>query len=339
MSFIEFLMQYYFYILAVLIVLIVGVIGFLVDSKNKNKNKSELKDTTNSNGGQVINNVDPLMSVPANNGVSSGIVGMQPMSNNLVQNQVQSQIQNNVLTGNGTIDNQNFSEFSNNNILGMEPNITNNNGQGTLNTVNNQAMGINVQANLNGQQVMGDQSMQSMNINDNVSSVGFNNNLGDMAISTSIQPVMPTNNISNSTMSFDSNMNGMQGMQSNIPNVAINPMVNSNTQTPISNNVNQPFNNQAQVSSNDINNIGLINGMSSQPNIPISIPTSPISDGVNQINNQNVNLGTVPNNTLNGLGIENSSMNNSMTQMNGQIYTTNNSQPFDISSMFGNNQQ
>lgn len=43
MTFIEFLLEYYVYILVVLIILIVGIIGFLVDSKNNNEEKHSKK--------------------------------------------------------------------------------------------------------------------------------------------------------------------------------------------------------------------------------------------------------------------------------------------------------
>ena len=37
MSFVEFLIEYYIYIIAVIIILVIGVIGFLVDSRSKEK--------------------------------------------------------------------------------------------------------------------------------------------------------------------------------------------------------------------------------------------------------------------------------------------------------------
>ena len=373
MSFVEFLMQYYFYIVAVLIVLIVGVIGFLVDSKNKNKKKNVVNEEPNSNGEQVANNVNPLQETPINNGLNNvevmGMQVMQPMGGDITQNQVQPQVQNNdmsmnsILNGSvGIVDNQNASVALNNGILGMEPIINTSGGQGTINPVNRQSMVTNVQPNLNNVQVMGTQVMQPIDVNSGNIQTAVNSNLSDISVLQGIQPTMANNNISNGSMSLDGNTMVMQNMQPNIQNVSGNSMGTLNVQPNVStvtdnliaslnaqaqvNNINQSLNNQVQVSSNDINNIGLINGINPYTNIPSDIPTSSVNGVINQINNQSANVGNnvmgvqssgIYNNVVQPL--PNSNMNNPMGGMNGQVYMANSSQPFDISSMFGNNRQ
>lgn len=374
MSFVEFLLEYYFYILAVLIVLIVGVIGFLVDSKNKNNKKKDVKDEVNPSGGQVVNNVDPLQGASINNDLNNGLANMQPIGGeNLVQNQVQPQIQNNGMSVNsgvnastGIVDDQNASIVSNNGILGTEPINTTNVEQGNLNTISSQPMNFGVQPNFNNEQVLGTQVMQPIDVNNGMNQIGVNNNLGvisDISVLQGMQPTMQNNNISNVSMPLGGNQMGMQNIQPGVTDVAINPMGVSNmqpsvtsvvvnpmpdlsSQSQVDGNVNQTLNNQVQLGSNDISNsVGAINGINTQLTMQNGIPLSSINGGVSQVNNQNFNVGNnmmgVPANIINNnvQSVPNSNMKNPMEQMNGQVYTANNSQPFDISSMFGNNQQ
>lgn len=70
MSFVEFLMKYYFYILVVLIILIVGVIGFLVDSKSKDDNQDKKSKRKKDKTGDA----EPLTS---SDGTVSGSLNME----------------------------------------------------------------------------------------------------------------------------------------------------------------------------------------------------------------------------------------------------------------------
>ena len=63
MSFVNFLLEYYIYILVVIIILIVGVIGFLADARHKNK------------------------AVDKENNVQTNNVNQQPNNNNIVNEQ------------------------------------------------------------------------------------------------------------------------------------------------------------------------------------------------------------------------------------------------------------
>lgn len=366
MSFVEFLIEYYFYILAVLIVLIVGVIGFLVDSKKKNNNKKEVKEESNFNGGQVVNNIDPLQGTSVNNGLNNGLASVQPIGGEiLVQNQAQPQIQNNGMSVNGVVnasagivDNQNASIASNNGILGMGSNT--NVGQVAINTVNSQPMVSNVQSNFNNEQGLGMQVVQPIDVNNEMNQTAVNNNLGGISDISSLQGMQPIMlNNSSDTTPIDGNQMGMQNIQTNVTNMTsnpigisnmqsgvtsavVNPMPDLSSQVQVDGNVNQALNDQMQLGSNNINNsVGAIN---SQSNILTGIPTA-ITNDVSQVNNLNTNVGNnmmgVPTNNINNnvQAVPNSNMNNPMEQMNGQVYTANNSQPFDISSMFGNNLQ
>ena len=88
MSFFSFLMEYYIWIILFLIVLIIGVVGFLVDSKNK-KAKANMEGVS-----QPVDNTQ-LASVPNNTEVSNapvapvvqntgGLADMMPVSDNNV---------------------------------------------------------------------------------------------------------------------------------------------------------------------------------------------------------------------------------------------------------------
>ena len=365
MSFVEFLMEYYYYILAVLIVLIVGVIGFLVDSKNKNKKKNDVNENSNLNGGQVISNVDPLQGVAINNGSNNGIANMQPiMGDSLAVNQAMPQIQNNGMSMTGVgeanssiVDSQNTSMGVNNSVLGIEPIITNNVIQDGVNTVNGQLMGSSVQPSLNNGQGMGSPVTQPIDINNNLGGIS------DISVLQGMQPIMSNNNISNNTVSVGSSPIVAPGVLPDITNAAAKPIEisnnqpnvmngvdnsisNLNSQSQFNDNIIQSPNNQVQVSSNNINNsIDAINGINPQTNIPNGIPVYPINGGLSQVNNQNFNVGNnMPGALSNGIGNNvqtesNTNTSNLMQQMNGQVYMADNSQPFDISSMFGNNQQ
>lgn len=90
MSFIDFLMEYYFWIMAILLILVVGVIGFLVDSKHGKKKgekveNNEVPQTPVDNGEQQMQmNVNPNMTLGSLN--SGSPINSQENANNVVNN-------------------------------------------------------------------------------------------------------------------------------------------------------------------------------------------------------------------------------------------------------------
>lgn len=92
-NFVNFLLDYYIWILGVLLIIIITVIGFLVDSKQKRKKKEQLinKETKSenleevktveklptNNSGENINNQNQIVSNVNNNGVATVTTGVQ----------------------------------------------------------------------------------------------------------------------------------------------------------------------------------------------------------------------------------------------------------------------
>ena len=337
MSFVEFLIEYYFYILAVLIVLIVGVIGFLVDSNNKKKKKAEVKEDGSSNVGQVVNNIDPLQNVPVNNVLNNEILNMQPMSgDNSVQNQVRSEVSNDNIPSNGTLSvnggvvtGQNASVSSNNNIVGAGLDTNMNINQ------NNIPIMDSVQSQVNNN-LMG-QVIQPIDVNNQVPVNSNLSNVSDISVIQGIQPVMSdntVNNMSNNGMGAVYGQSMVSSIQPEVNNMAVNQAHILNTQPQGNNNVNQIINSTVPVSVN--NNNDMMNNFAMQPNmqnIASNTMTLPVTNQNNGMVN-NVGLNQV-NNNLQPNNIPNQNMGQ---QVSSQVYSSNNSQPFDISSMFGNNQ-
>lgn len=349
MSFVEFLIEYYFYILAVLIVLIVGVIGFLVDSKNKKKKMAEVKEDSSSNAGQVVNNIDPLQNVPVNNVLNNEILNMQPVGgDNSVQNQVQPGVSNDNIPLNGTLSvnggvvtSQEASVSLNNNILGngidtnMNVNQNNSSIMDSLQPVMNslQPEGNN---NLN---LMG-QVIQPIDVNNQVPVNSSLSGVSDISVIQGIQPVTSNNTVNNMSdngigVAYGQSM--VSSIQPEVNNMAVNQASILNTQPQGNNNVNQITNSTVPVSVN--NNNDMMNNFDMQPNmqnITSNTMTLPVTNqnngmvnnvGANQVNT-NLQTNSIPNQNMGNMG----------QQVSSQVYSSNNSQPFDISSMFGNNQ-
>lgn len=341
MSFVEFLMEYYFYILAILIVLIVGVIGFLVDSKNKKKN--DVGDVKDSSVGQVNNNINPLQNTNGNNVPNNEILNMQPMGGDtLVQNQVQPVAQNVDMSLNGamnvnagTIANENASVSLENNVLGMGNIDTN---QNNSNIMENNNVVASVQPEVSNTPNLMGQVIQPVDVNNQMP---VNNNLNNLSgtsdISTlqSVQPVMSNNTVNqmpSNGANFATGQTVVSSLQPGVSSTVTTQEPLLNAQPVLNDNMNQISNNVVPTSINDSNN-AVINSFSLQPNMQNGIQNT--SSAINQNNGMINNIEASQVNTNSQL---NNVSNQNTNNMGQQVYTSNNSQPFDISSMFGNNQ-
>lgn len=405
MSFVEFLLKYYIYILAVLVVLIVAVIGFLVDSKNKEKKKKGdtlKKDVQNNNGGQLINNEmnnnEPLeqpqvqgVSINNERNVQTDVIQQpQMIDNNVQMNGLSSSDSSNELNNvmpsmvNAPINDSVMpSMMTNQNVNPViEPTI---NLENTMvnNQVQDNMMGIpNIQPDLS-----------SMNVNPqvNVNSVlgtNMSNSLDDnneLNVVQGVQPIMNSSNMSVSPV-VETPVNLENTMVNN--QISNNMMENPSIQPEVSNmNMNQvpiqPVQSQGNVGleqstvANLNNNFGFVDGISgvNQANNgsnvqPIGVQASVdtfssnnvMPNMVNPVNvdsqNQMVGLSNIQpqvsmvanqqpimnSNSQIGLN-EMPSVNNNVSLQqnnnlpnNGSVVTSDGSQPFDISSMFANNQ-
>ena len=81
MSFVDFLLKYYVWILGVLVVLIITVIGFLADARSKKKKALKVENNASNNVGNVENNMQEQGAVIPQPVQEQSI--MQPEINNL----------------------------------------------------------------------------------------------------------------------------------------------------------------------------------------------------------------------------------------------------------------
>ena len=81
MSFVDFLLKYYVWILGVLVVLIITVIGFLADARSKKKKALKVENNASNNAGNVENNMQEQGTVIPQPVQEQSI--MQPEINNL----------------------------------------------------------------------------------------------------------------------------------------------------------------------------------------------------------------------------------------------------------------
>lgn len=327
MSFIEFLVKYYVYIFAVLVVLIIGVIGFLVDSRNKEKKKK----MENVQGNNDMSNTEPLEQP-----------SMQNMSVNNVQSDVQLGIQpgiqqpqmiNNDVSGNMDLNNVMPSMVD---VPNVNDGLSDVNG---LNNVNNvQPVMPNLEVNplseipVNNSKTMNNNMNQdgmidvnSLNDVNNVQSVMPNIDVNPIPV----QPIQPQVNQEFNQVPV-SNVNvGMASMLNKEPEVNVVPNVQpviqptAATIEPISfNSVSPVINNEINTNFNNQNQ--MMGVPSVQPQATMESPQPIMSNNsqvgvIPNLNNQNTNITTPSNN-------------------NGSVVTSDGSQPFDISSMFANNQ-
>ena len=115
MSYIDFLLEYYVWIIVVIIIIVVGVIGYLIDSNQKKSNKQKKEEIKENNEEQNLNeqvmnnqstmNVEPsiMPTMEMNQPVQteeSPIPTMMPTNNdaaNMMNNQPAIDVQNNQL--------------------------------------------------------------------------------------------------------------------------------------------------------------------------------------------------------------------------------------------------
>lgn len=326
MSFIEFLMKYYFYILVVLIILIVGVIGFLVDSKNKDKAKKDANssgDGTSTDKDNLVNNVSD---VAANNvAIEQAIGNVNNVANvNLENNPASMEVpSNNNLVNSNVSDNMQSNQGSANDILN--------------NNVSEQSNILTPVNNINSVNDGGASYSQPIVQNDNV-----------------VQESNVNNNIPNNQNSISS-MENSSNVMSNHVDLSVNQGDSNNIATnvsQVSNNTNLTQDSSLVNNQNSSNilfskePVGEVNSQVSQPvTTNMTFGQIPANDGVTPSNgsapNANVVQGSQP------LGQVASNITTSVYQqpsepaMNSDANASvnnNESKPFDINSMFSNNQ-
>lgn len=392
MSFVEFLLEYYVYIVIVLILLIVTVIGFIVDSKNKeskNTNKSSSNDLEVNGMNDNANVIEQKQAgVVENtsldvNGVVSG--NSSNIDNSLNMGQEVSFQSINVL--NGVSDSINNEQVINVPVsLGQQ--VVDNINQVVspdVSSLNAQVQGV-VYVN-EGQLV--NQNLGSSLINDNanvatpnVNQVVYAKNVSNNDLNQVVQPIGYVNNIQNlqtnyQMPNYNNQVNNvMQGMEYysgvmqqginnytepngnyNISSNQVMPNMNFN-QNVISGNsqaVNQQQGLYSQVGVGNINppqavmpspmSIDTLNGVVNQ-NLAGSV-SSPLnnSDVVNGQNTSLLNANNIDNNSINNNNFVMENSNQTVNNINNSnvnsnvVFTTNGSQPFDVTSMFVNNNQ
>ena len=352
MSFVEFLIEYYWYILLVLILIVVTVIGFLVDSNNKKKKKVSEVDANNSttdvnnvsnseaiqgqsvndevlskNENNNLNNVMPEMVGVSNesktNGIEDSLLSLQPQVNNSVSDVLNSQPP--VMP----INNSSNSNMANN------INAVNNLGQGQSVNSGNVIPVQPIQTNLEQVIPVESSSMQPVNNileNSNLSSE-FNQPqmIIPNLVSTPVQPQLNTNFNDNDVVLNNSANN--VGINSGMVSGGVSANVMSNYNSTVNNNIPVMENVNPQIISNPNTNLtsNYSNGMVSNNSVQPAVNNS-------QLLNNNVGAynGGMSNHNMN----MNQQMNANNNFQNGQnnVVTSNGAQPFDISSMFGNNQ-
>lgn len=350
MSFVEFLLEYYIYILSVLIILIVGVIGFLVDSKNKEK--VQQNDNVNSdkeNHGESTVNSDTMMqmnNMNANMMANDNESLIQQQDNNqmsIEQSPVMDiQLNQEPLNNLGAVNSLDADTNINGDINNMQYNVPSEmtNTDSSINDLN---------ANIynGGNSVNG---MKPQTIGAVLEQTAANNLVSDMQYKTDVDSSV--NNLTNV-------QSGMVDMSLNNVKTQVNPINYSNMNSGINNLANaQPQMVNMNNDQNINNNMNYVNNV--QPEIlnqqvtPVNMAS--FNDSNNMMYSQNVaHQGTnvnnsVMNNNFNQSGmrpVEMAQNNNVINQPqdvnslpnNNVVLTTDNAQPFDISSMFANNNQ
>ena len=326
MSFLEFLFEYYWYILAVLCVLIVGVIGFLVDSKNMADIKKKQENTLPVDD---INSVN----ISKNNIVSDPLVVVQDESSkdiNFEQNNISQEMSNyvpiaqdvNVPSSAVDLKNQNIdngysnwqsSQFGSGSVTNEHFSMSNfNDGMPVDVTVNNLPDDI---VNLYPQRV----DLIATNNNLGMSNVSYVNNADS---SSQVTVPIKSNNTENS-------------MISNFSVEGTVPLANGEQQSGLNSSYNNSYfvtNSGGTSVSSMVNDRNLYSSMMN-PMVNSNISNSNYATG-------NVNMNMLPNG-----GNANSAMDNAAnlqsSMMNptvNDVFTSDSKEPFDISSMFANNQ-
>lgn len=254
MSFIEFLLEYYIYILAVLVIIIVGVIGFLVDSKNKDKNKVDVSSSNNSGQNVGISNENSVsqtnLSV-TNEPVNSVTLEMEPQNVNDIVN-----------TNNNLNEEVSLNVNTNTNVVNGGPSVENNDINNVLREQSNEVLG---------EQVM------SSNIANMVISQGVKYDNAGFSIDNG-----PINNLNNSVM------NGIENVQAT-PTVEVNQMPVSSNINPV--NVQNQMVNAGNLSGDILNQVP--NSAPVQPaQTPINVslnemPVQSLYGGISNVSNLN----------------------------------------------------
>ena len=326
MSFLEFLFVYYWYILAVLCVLIVGVIGFLVDSKNMADIKKKQENTL------PIDDINSV-NISKNNIVSDPLVAVQDESSkdiNFEQNSISQETSNcvpiaqdvNVPSSAVDLKNQNIdngysnwqsSQFGSGSVTNEHFSRSNfNDGMPVDVTVNNLPDDI---VNLYPQRV----DLVATNNNLGMSNVSYVNNAD-----SSSQVTVPTksNNTENSMISNFS----VEGTVS---------LANGEQQRGL----NSSYNNSYFVTNSGGTSVS---SMVNDRNLHSSMMNPMVNSNISNSNHAtgNVNMNMLPNG-----GNANSAMDNDanlqssmMNPIVNDVFTSDSKEPFDISSMFANNQ-
>lgn len=218
MSFLEFLIEYYIYIVLVLILLIVTVIGFIVDSKNKDKVKKEnvtlndLSDDLSLTKDLSSNEVDASVSNSSN--LNQTVTNFNQLHNDAITNANEA-----VSSFNNQSIQQEVSVVSDN----LNNNINNNLNDSSVNETTNLVSNVNQVSELNNQMYNGQVMSSGANYSNlnNVSSLGGGTVNVDESILIKPQvSVQPQANISshvnvNSPVSMQSQVSVQQ--QENIP--------------------------------------------------------------------------------------------------------------------------
>lgn len=375
MSFVEFLLEYYVYIVIILILLIVTVIGFIVDSKNKeskNSNKSNSNDLevnqVNANSNVIEQKQEGVVentSLDVNGGVS---VNNSSIDNSLNMGQEVSFQSINVL--NGVSDSINNEQVVNTPISSEQQMIDNNVSsanaevQGMPQVNDGQLISQNLQSNLindnanvvmqNANQVVDVQNVSNSDLNQGVQPIGYVNNLNNLQ--TNYQMPNYNNQVSNiqpgmeyygGVMQQGNNNYSASNVNYNIPNNQVMPNMNFN-QNGIGGNsqvANQQPGLYSQAGITGINvspvempnpmSIDTLNGVSNQ-NLGVSV-SSPLNNS-GGVNGQNTSLSNA-NNIDNNFVMKNNNQSGNNINNSNIVFTTNGSQPFDVTSMFFNNNQ
>lgn len=364
MSFIEFLLEYYIYILAVLVILIVGVIGFLVDSKNKEKSKNkELNVNNDSNNQASLNDNVPVkeeivntsevknehaMDVPVRNApvgmqaLNEQAMGMQMSANDSVVN---SNI-NEIVSDLGNIQNSSEamnSDNSNDNVVSsLNDNVSVLNEQ-MVESIQAEMVNPVIDLNVNAGMSMMNNSQNVNNVSNvnggvpNLQNVQSQNIKPQNIQSQMINPVPVSSSNSNmSMMNINQNIGVVPNFQ---PKSVQLGMVNS---IPVNNvNNNMGMNNVAPsvqsqmggaMSTKNVNfNVSALNNQTSVNNVGFSQGSVNNTYQARGVNMANSNMGNINQNSAvlpNG---------NPALQNQAQVFTSDGQQPFDISSMFNNN--
>ena len=373
MSFIEFLIEYYIYIVIVLILLIVTVIGFIVDSKNKDKKKKDnLADVNvdSQTGLDIINNNSSGNSNVINNGElssngltsmdTSGVINSGPSVTNFNQlhaSALDGKINEEVFGGQQTLqssisDNMMSQSGSNiqnitagfNSELNVQQNSSVQSAGLTQPVYNEQPVSV---API-GQQVNGVSSVQSQNLgNQGVINVGSNvgaevqiqpQTVVQPMPQVSVQPQVAMNTVPVNVGVVSTPMNNMS-VNNNIINGVNNSQYDMSTPMSLENvNSMSNFNSASLYNSNAVAGVNVQNNPETTPNYVGAY--NGVQTGQHPINN--VGISNIPNQTNASSNIVTPNVNANMQHNNLQnsniVVTTDGAQPFDVASMFANNQ-